>query len=98
MRIDLTGQIERITYTNPENGYTIAQVKVTNIVKQWATKYPANVVLRSVLVSGSKVDIVISGTKKPTTIKDLGVQIQSEVKQVVNVDLRFLPSKCYKFP
>lgn len=28
MRIDLTGQIERITYTNPENGYTIAQVKV----------------------------------------------------------------------
>jgi len=28
MRVDLTGQIERITYTNPENGYTIAQVKV----------------------------------------------------------------------
>jgi len=28
MRIDLTGQIDRITYTNPENGYTIAQLKV----------------------------------------------------------------------
>ncbi len=28
MRVDLAGQIERITYTNPENGYTIAQVKV----------------------------------------------------------------------
>jgi len=28
MRVDLTGQIERITYTNPENGYTIARVKV----------------------------------------------------------------------
>jgi len=28
MRVDLTGQIERITYSNPENGYTIAQVKV----------------------------------------------------------------------
>jgi len=28
MRVDVTGQIERITYTNPENGYTIAQVKV----------------------------------------------------------------------
>ena len=28
MRIDLTGQIDRITYTNPENGYTIAQIKV----------------------------------------------------------------------
>ncbi|MDA3895199.1 MAG: hypothetical protein PF482_03510 [Desulfobacteraceae bacterium] len=28
MRVDVTGQIERITYTNPENGYTIARVKV----------------------------------------------------------------------
>jgi len=28
MRVDITGQIERITYTNPENGYTIAQMKV----------------------------------------------------------------------
>jgi exodeoxyribonuclease V alpha subunit len=28
MQIDLNGQIERITYTNEENGYTIARVKV----------------------------------------------------------------------
>jgi len=28
MRVDLSGQIERITYANPENGYTIAQLKV----------------------------------------------------------------------
>ncbi len=28
MRVDLSGQIERITFTNPENGYTIAQLKV----------------------------------------------------------------------
>ena len=77
---------------------TIAQVKVTNIVKQWASKYPSNIVLKSVLVSGSTVEIIISGTKKPVTIEDLGAQIQSEVKQVVNVDLRFLPSSCYKFP
>lgn len=28
MRVNLAGQIERITYTNPENGYTIAQLKV----------------------------------------------------------------------
>ncbi len=28
MLIDLQGQIERITYTNEENGYTIARVKV----------------------------------------------------------------------
>ena len=47
---------------------TIAQVKVTNIVKQWASKYPSNIVLKSVLVSGSTVEIIISGTKKPATI------------------------------
>jgi exodeoxyribonuclease V alpha subunit len=28
IRVDLSGQIERITYANPENGYTIAQLKV----------------------------------------------------------------------
>ena len=28
MLADLTGQIETITYTNPENGFTIARVKV----------------------------------------------------------------------
>jgi exodeoxyribonuclease V alpha subunit len=28
MKIELSGQIERITYTNEENGYTIARVKV----------------------------------------------------------------------
>ncbi len=28
MQVDLTGQIDRITYSNPENGYTIARLKV----------------------------------------------------------------------
>jgi exodeoxyribonuclease V alpha subunit len=28
MLVSLRGQIERITYTNDENGYTIAKVKV----------------------------------------------------------------------
>jgi uncharacterized hydrophobic protein (TIGR00271 family) len=77
---------------------TIAQVKVTNIVTQWASRYPSNIVLKSVLVSGGTVEIIVSGTEKPATIKDLGALIQSEVKQVVNVDLRFLPSISYKFP
>ena len=26
--VDLQGQIERVTYTNDENGYTIAKLKV----------------------------------------------------------------------
>jgi len=30
MLSDLQGQIERITYTNEENGYTVAKVKVYN--------------------------------------------------------------------
>lgn len=28
MRVDLSGQIEQVTYANPENGYTIARLKV----------------------------------------------------------------------
>lgn len=32
MQIELTGQIERITYTNEENGYTVAKLKVQG---QW---------------------------------------------------------------
>jgi exodeoxyribonuclease V alpha subunit len=28
MLVDLQGQIERVTYTNEENGYTIAKLKV----------------------------------------------------------------------
>ena len=28
MLVDLQGQIERVTYTNDENGYTIAKLKV----------------------------------------------------------------------
>ena len=30
MLIDLSGQIERITFTNPENGFTIAKLKVSD--------------------------------------------------------------------
>ncbi|MFW5901435.1 MAG: ATP-dependent RecD-like DNA helicase [Thermodesulfobacteriota bacterium] len=31
MPVKLSGQIERITYTNPENGYTVAQMKVRGV-------------------------------------------------------------------
>jgi uncharacterized hydrophobic protein (TIGR00271 family) len=77
---------------------SIAQVKITNIVNQWVTQYPGDFVIKSVLVSGNTAKILISGTTTPTTIDDLGDEIQSQVNQIINIDLRFLPSKCYKFP
>lgn len=77
---------------------SIAQVKITNIVNEWVTQYPDDVVIRSVLVSGNTAKILISGTEKPATIKDLGEEIQSRVKQIIQIDLRFIPSNCYKYP
>ena len=77
---------------------SIAQVKIRNIVDQWITQYPSDFVIKSVLVSGNTARILISGTETPDTIEDLGKKIQSQVKHVIKVDLRFLPSKCYKFP
>ncbi len=77
---------------------SIAQVRVTNIVEQWVGQYPTDIVLKSVVVSGNRVKILISGTEKPRTIDDLGADIQSEISQIVKVDLRFLPSSGYHFP
>jgi uncharacterized hydrophobic protein (TIGR00271 family) len=77
---------------------SIAQVQITNIVDQWVSQYPGDFVIKSVLVSGNEAKILISGTETPTTIEDLGEEIQSQVRNIVKVDLRFLPSKSYKFP
>jgi hypothetical protein len=51
-----------------------------------------------VVVTGNNAKIIISGREAPATIEDLGDEIRSEVKQIANMDLRFLPSKSYKFP
>ena len=57
-----------------------------------------DVVVRSVLVSGSTVKILIAGPKQPPTIDDLGAQISSEVEHVAKVDLRYIPSQDYQYP
>lgn len=54
--------------------------------------------MRSVLVSGGKAKILITGPDQPPTIDDLGAQIASEVEQVAEVDLRYVPSQDYKHP
>jgi len=77
---------------------SIAQVKITNIVNEWVSQYPGDIVIRSVLVSGDTAKILITGAVEPPTIEDLGKQIQSEVEYVIEIDLRYLPSSCYKFP
>lgn len=77
---------------------SIAQVKITNIVNEWITQYPGDFVIKSVLVSGNEARILISGTTLPDDIDDLGEEIQAQADHIVNIDLRFLPSKCYKFP
>ena len=77
---------------------SIAQVRITNITNQWVSKYPTDFVIKSVLVSGNTAKILISGAEKPTTIKDLGLEIQAEVEQITMVDLRFVHSDSYLYP
>ena len=77
---------------------SIAQTQITKITNQWVHQYGTDVVVRSVLVSGGTVDILIAGPEQPPTIDDLGAQIRSEVEHVVEVDLRYVPSQDYKYP
>jgi len=77
---------------------SLAQAKITEIVNQWVSKYPTDFVIKSVLVSGNKAKIVISGTERPSTIEGLGAEINSKVGQVVKVDLRYVPSSRFLYP
>ncbi len=77
---------------------SIAQTKITKITSQWVGQYGTDVVVRSVLVSGGTVKILIAGPEQPPTIDDLGAQIRSEVEQVAKVDLRYVPSRDYQYP
>ena len=77
---------------------SIAQVKITRITNQWVRQYPADFVIKSVLVHGDTAKILISGADMPSTIEDLGAKIQSEIEQIETLDLRFIPSKGYTYP
>ena len=77
---------------------SIAQTKITNITSQWVGQYGTDIVVRSVLVSGGTVKILIAGPERPPTIDDLGAQIRSEVEHVAKVDLRYVPSQDYQYP
>lgn len=76
---------------------SIAQTKITQITEQWVRQYPTDLVIRSVLVSRGNAKILMTGSEQPTTIEDLGAEIRSEVKQVSEIDLRFVPSKDFVY-
>lgn len=77
---------------------SIAQVKITNITSEWIRQYPTDFVIKSVLVSGNTVKILISGGEEPASIKDLGMKIETEVKQIKTVDLNYVRSNHYQYP
>jgi uncharacterized hydrophobic protein (TIGR00271 family) len=76
---------------------SIAQMRITNIANNWVGQYATDSVVRSVLASGSKAKILVTGSEPPSTVEDLGAQIKSEVDWVEEVDLRFLPSRDYAY-
>ena len=77
---------------------SMAQVKITSITNEWARQYPSDLVIRSVLVSGDKAEILVTGAEEPSTIDDLTAHVRSEVARVTHIDLRFFPSRDYRYP
>ena len=77
---------------------SIAQTKITTLTNQWVREYSADVVIRSVLVSGGVAKILITGPDRPSSIDGLGAKIKSEVEHVAEVDLRYFPSQDYRYP
>ena len=76
---------------------SIAQTKITTITSQWVRQYSTDIVVRSVLVSGGKAEILITGPDRPSSIDDLGAKIKSEVEYVAEVDLRYVPSQDFRY-
>jgi len=76
---------------------SIAQARITKIANNWVGQHGTDSVIRSVLASGSTAKILITGPEQPSTVEDLGAQIESEVEWVSEVDLRFVPSRDYVY-
>jgi len=77
---------------------SIAQAQITDIANEWVRQYPSDFVVRSVLVSRGTAKIVVTGPQQPSTIDDLGAQVNAEVDGIVKLDLRFFPSQSYLYP
>ena len=77
---------------------TIAQKNIMNLVSQWVSQNHTDFAIKSVLVSGGKAKIIISGPERPSTIEDLFADIQSDVAQIEKVDFLYVPSIRYVYP
>jgi uncharacterized hydrophobic protein (TIGR00271 family) len=77
---------------------SIAQTEIRSITDQWLEQNTSDFALRSALVSGGMARILITGPDRPVSFEELGTQIASEVDQVSEVDLRFVPSRDYRYP
>jgi uncharacterized hydrophobic protein (TIGR00271 family) len=77
---------------------SIAQVQVKQIADDWVGQYPTDFVVRSVLVSEGTAKVIVTGSEPPPTIEDLATRLQSEVEQFEKLDLRFIPSRAYRYP
>lgn len=76
---------------------SVAQVKATEIANQWVSEHAPDFLVRSVLVSGESVKILITGPEQPPTVDGLGARLQSEVERIAQVDLRYVPSQHYQY-
>jgi uncharacterized membrane protein len=77
---------------------SIAQVQVKQIADDWVGQYPTDFVVRSVLVSEGTAKVIVTASEPPPTIEDLATRLQSEVEQFEKLDLRFIPSRAYRYP
>jgi uncharacterized hydrophobic protein (TIGR00271 family) len=77
---------------------SMAQATIAKITGEWVHDHPSDFVVSSVLVSGDRAKIVVTGAERPAAIDDLVAEIQSEVGHVTGISLRYIPSRDYRYP
>jgi uncharacterized hydrophobic protein (TIGR00271 family) len=74
-----------------------AQAHLGRIVNEWVEQFEDDYVVQSILVSDKVAKIIVTGPELPETISDLGAKIETDVKQVKEVQLIFVPSKKFEY-
>lgn len=75
----------------------IAQTKTINIINGWLRDHHSDIVVNSVLVSGDRAKIVISGPRQPENIEKLGADIRKQLDQIDTVNVNFVPSSHFYY-
>lgn len=76
---------------------SIAQRQVRQVADEWVSQFEEDYIVSSVLVSNRIAEVIVTGPEVPSSIADLGDEIENEVRQVEEIRLHFVPSTEFSF-